>query len=540
MTMTSTLVRELKENDQDFEWYPTTNRMILAILRRIPTDAESILDIGAGDGRVLKKFAERCENAPLYSIEISPILVQAQPEDIIPIGTNLYEQNLSALPVGIIFSNPMYSEYEEWTCKIIEEGYAKKAFLIIPQRWKDSKLIKRALEMRGADARVIHSDNFLDAERKARAIVDIVEISFPTNGRYGRSTKDSVKDPFDIWFDENIDTFDQAEEFKESETSEELARRYKDSNIGEMVEAYLAEYKLLEENYRAIFKLDYEILRELGINKDNVRGGLKKKMAGLKMKYWDILFKKLDAITSRLTTRSKKSLMDKLTAQNIIEFTAANAYVVVLWAIKNANKYFEDQAVQLFYDLSTFEGAMKYKSNQRTWLKNDWRYNIRNDRPDKATHYMLDYRIITSVYKAMWDGGQYGFGKYDYPGDLNKNAHNLISDIVAVMNNLGFVTNSVSSYNRQWIGGKWQDWYDTDMDNILFQVKAYKNGNVHIRFMPVAIRALNIEVGRILKWVQTKSEVVTEMGYSVSDANKYFNKIANNQIAISNLKRLTG
>ena len=88
-------------------------------------------------------------------------------------------------------------------------GYARKAFLIIPQRWKDNPGIKRALEKRGATARVIHSDTFNgpEAERRARAVVDIVEISYPTkdNVHSYHNRVEEVKDPFDIWFDEKAE-----------------------------------------------------------------------------------------------------------------------------------------------------------------------------------------------------------------------------------------------------------------------------------------------------------------------------------------------
>ena len=55
---------------EDFEWYPTTDPMIQAVARHIPTRTNSIMDIGAGDGRVLLQLAKRCEHAPeLYAIE---------------------------------------------------------------------------------------------------------------------------------------------------------------------------------------------------------------------------------------------------------------------------------------------------------------------------------------------------------------------------------------------------------------------------------------------------------------------------------------
>ena len=525
MSHTSQMVLDLKQGGQDFEWYPTTSAMIEVVKRCIPEDADSIMEIGAGDGRVLVQLAEKCKFAKLYGIELSTILVQRQPKEIIPVGTNVHEQNLSCLSVDYIFSNPIYSEYEEWVCKIIAEGYAKRAFLVIPQRWKESKLIEKSLKSRNATARVLFNDDFLNAERQSRAVVDIVEITYPKD-LWGRD----VQDPFDIWFDQNIDTFDKEKEFKESDTSRDLARRFANSSIAEMVEAYLEEYGLLERNYRAIFQMDYSILSELGVNKDQVRGGLKKKIAGLKTKYWGILFDRLDAITSRLATKSKKHLLEKLTNNASVEFTASNAYSVVLWAIKNANQYFDDQLIELFYGLSQFEGVLNYKSNVRAWEKDGWRYG---NGDHKNTHYSLDYRIVVSQYNAICKDS---YSKWDYPGGLSNSCHDMIADVIAVMGNLGFSTYSTRSLDREWEGGKWQNFYETNSDKILFQVKAYMNGNLHFRFMPSAIKALNVAAGRLLKWLRTEEDVITELGYTPQEAREYFNRDCH--ILPSNIKLL--
>jgi hypothetical protein len=525
----SLMVAELKENNQDFEWYPTTPEMIAAVQSRIPADTRSIMDIGAGDGRVLEALQERCEHADLYAIEKALPLVQAQGKNIIPVGTEFYEQNLAALQVEYIFCNPPYSDYEEWTRKIIMEGYAEGAFLVIPQRWADSKIIKAAIKKRGVETKVIYSGDFHKADRQARAKIDIVKITY-SDASHGWGDR-KPEDPFDVWFDQNIDTFDKAEEFKESETSQELARKFRYSTISEMVEAYLDEYGRLEKNYRAIFELDFAILDELGVNKEKVKGGLKKKMAGLKVKYWEILFNRLDAITSRLTTDSRKHLLNKLTANNKIDFTEQNAYAVVIWAIKNANQYFEDQAVNLFYELSTFDGVENYKSNLKTWVNSGWRYNARDDH----SHYALDYRIVVSKYSAIIDPGA---GDYDFqfPAGLHPNCHDLIADITAVMSNLGFSTYGMGSYNREWERGKWENFWHQGSDETLFQIKGYLNGNVHLRFMQDAIKALNVEVGRILKWLNCEQDVIDELGYSPEEAKKYFNN--NPMISFSSVKLL--
>ena len=80
----SSLQQTIIDAGQDFEWYPTTDRMIDAVARRLPTDFRSLMDIGAGDGRVLVAIGRRSKDAELYAIEKSPLLMQAQPCTITP------------------------------------------------------------------------------------------------------------------------------------------------------------------------------------------------------------------------------------------------------------------------------------------------------------------------------------------------------------------------------------------------------------------------------------------------------------------------
>lgn len=525
MTTTTALLNAIQDADQDFEWYPTTAKMIDAVAKRIPGTGISLMDVGAGDGRVLVELGKRCKAESLYAIEKSPILVQAQPEEVTPVGTDLFEQNLTCLPVDYIFCNPPYSQYETWASVVIESGYAKKSFLIVPRRWKDSEAIAHSLKKRGATARVVHSDDFHDAERRARAVVDIVEISYPRGDDY----YEKVKDPFDIWFDQNIDTFEHEEEDIPEYQQEErdLAKVRHLTDIGDMVAGYNEEYARMEENYRAIFRLDYALLKELSVSKDTVREGIKKKMAGLKNKYWHLLFERLDTVTSRLSTKTKAGFLEKLTGRAAIAFTTSNAYAVVLWAIKHANKYYDEQLVTLFRDLSTFEGVMNYKSNQRAWEKDGWRYA-----KEGHDHYALDYRIVVHKYSAIFPGG---FGHYEYPGDLHKVCHEMIDDVIAVFHNLGFATAAVTSRSRHWSPGRWHDFHLAD-GRVLFQAKAHKNGNLHFRFLPDAIRVLNVEAGRLLGWLRSADDVVSELGYGREEAAAFFG--SNRQIAPSNVRLL--
>jgi hypothetical protein len=286
-----------------------------------------------------------------------------------------------------------------------------------------------------------------------------------------------------------------------------------------MVEEYQEEYKRMEDNYKAIFRLDYALLKELGISKENVREGIKVKMTGLKAKYWTLLFERLNTITDRLSTATKEKFTQKLLGRNTLAFTSNNAYAVVLWAIKNANKYFDEQTVQLYSDLSTFDGVLNYKSNVRTWKKSDWRY-YRGDEEQHPSHYALDYRIVVERYSGIFPSG---FGSYEYPGNLHRRCHDLISDVVAVLFNLGFPSKGPRSLDREWWSGEWQNWYRLgDKNEILFQVKAHKNGNLHFRFLPDAIKSLNVEAGRLLGWLNEPEEVVKELGYTKEEAERFF------------------
>lgn len=504
--------------------------MIGEVARRLPRKFESIMDIGAGDGRVLVSLAKVAEHpAALYAIEKSHVLMQAQPEGITPVGVDFYEQNLACLPVDIIFSNPPYSDFETWAVRIIETGFAQRAYLVLPRRWKASAAITAALTKRKATAKVIHEDDFLNAERQARAVIDIVEISYPMAHDYQRRPVD----PFDQWFDQNISTFDVEPGVDDESAGVDLARVRELKTIGELVDAFNDDYARMEDNYRKIFTLDYAILKELGVDKNGVRDGLKKRMAGLKTAYWQLLFEKLDTITSRLSTATKRKFLDKLTGRTSIAFTYDNAFAVVMWAIKHANRYYDEQVIDLFRQLATHEGVTNYTSNQRTWEKSEWRYNV-----EDFSHFALDYRIVIEGHCAIFKETSFSFGGYEYPGGLHNTRHELIDDMIAVFGNLGFPlrTPFASSRIRRWASGEWQDFLGVD-GAVLFQVKGFLNGNVHLRIMPDAIKALNIEAGRLLGWVQNARDVEREMGYAGTDAERFF--ASNHQLTAASVKMLT-
>ena len=75
MSSISLFVENLKESQQDFEWYPTTNEILKTIKDDIDKefkDNPSVLDCGAGDGRSLLYLT----NSSRYAIEKSQLLIE--------------------------------------------------------------------------------------------------------------------------------------------------------------------------------------------------------------------------------------------------------------------------------------------------------------------------------------------------------------------------------------------------------------------------------------------------------------------------------
>ena len=94
----------------------------------------------------------------------------------------------------------------------------------------------------------------------------------------------------------------------------------------------------------------------------------------------------------------RRELLEKLYSKTNVDFNEENIYAIVIWVIKNANQYFDDQLKEIFLYLTEPENIKNYKSNQKTWHREEWRYN--SDKKEQ-THYTLDYRIIIHSYDKL-------------------------------------------------------------------------------------------------------------------------------------------
>lgn len=567
----STLLTQLKEQNQDFEFYPTTKEMIETIyfdLAKKDRDSKcySVLDIGAGNGGFFEKFKQirqevkehniavgcnqdedwyyqknseeifknihpKAEISTQYAIEKSEILINQMPANIMLLGTDFWEQTLIDKEVDIVFSNPPYSQFEDWSAKIIREAHAAFIYLVIPQRWQDSELLKDCIAARKATVKVLGDFDFLDAERAARAKVQIIKINLVADeDRYYR--RDKLNDPFDSWF-ENVFKI-QAEKKSDSSWSEEKEEERRKSQerqteienelvagrdlVQVLVALYQRDLNELMKTYQVLGTIDAKLMKELGVKLEEVKKNLKMKIKGLKNLYWAEIFSKLNKIKERLCSSQRQTLLGKL--DRSIDFTESNIYAVLIWVIKNANQYLDQQIKDLFERLTEREGIRNYKSNQTTWEEDRWRY-----RDQTKSHYCLDYRMVTRGY---WEGFS--------DKRLCQRTVDLIDDIMTVANNLGFDGQSSKSFgwDTKPSYGEKQEFYmrpnwqndNTTIKSLFMEARFYKNGNVHLKINQNFMKSFNIEAARLNGWVRSAEDILREFSddckVSAEEAKKYF------------------
>lgn len=554
---TTALIEQLKAAGEDFEFYPTTRDMVKTIWdhhRKYSdgspkiTNFGAVLDIGCGTcnfRRWVKEFNDELAKTEkdgdrytvniynYYVMEKSRILLDKLDSDIAVLGTDFNEATLIDKPVDTIFCNPPYKEYENWTARIITESVCQDIYLIIPRRWKQSEKITLALKRLNlsaephtvtrceflsvykenhTDVEVIGSADFLDAERSARAKVDILHIS----KKY--TSKDAS---FDTFFDDVFGMPDMGKQYdfeRVDRQSEEEALKTAllagKNKVEILCNGYAEKQNQLFEHFKTICGLDTGVLKAIGVHKDAVKDALKKNFEGLKNLYWNAAFNCLDEITSRLTSQSRKALMDRFTLLKTVDFTPSNIYALIVWVIKNANQYTEKQMIDFFMALSSKENVRNYVSNKRAFDEDRWRYQNEKYR---NTHYTLDYRIVVTKYALPGEAG------CEYSRATVRDIfHTKISDICTVANNLGFPAESIDipqaygarGFVKTTINGK---------PETLFEFRCYQNRNVHIKFNMEFMKALNVSVARKLGWIHSKSDIAREFTPEMAKgAERYF------------------
>lgn len=509
---TAQMLSELKAAGQDFEWYPTTNEIIQKVAIDIKLkfnrsrNGISVLDIGAGDGRALIGIRSLCNAesdrswesvsiANLFAIEKSTLHIANMPKDIVVIGTDFHEQTLVDKPADVVFCNPPYSEYESWMFRILTECPCKYAYLVVPKRWRGVKRLIDLVDNETIQIKPLGEFDFESADRQARACVEVIRFKFERNENSEFDAAIEAMLP-------ELSAFDLPDDLRTVNSKEALNEMCVGNVtvIGTLVAAYDAELAEMLEAYRSIAKMNVQLLKELGVSKQGIKDGLRLKIQGLKDKYWSVLFGHLDDIRKRLASKQRKKFLESLTGKGMIDFTESNIYSMLVWISKWASDHFDTQIVELFKSLAQKATVERYKSNSKVFREGNWRYLHEDE-----SHYKLCYRLVLETHGGIHEG-RYSWESHN---GLANSTHDLLSDFITVANNLGFEC-SDDSRRHQWSSGRK---VELVMRNgvVLMDVRAFKNGNIHIRVDKKVMLAINVQAGKLLGWLRTAHEATAEL-----------------------------
>lgn len=516
MLTTQQTLLALRNAGEDFEWYPTTDEILRKIAhsirgrdsdrryrRRDGRDGK-MLDIGAGDGRVMLRLQEmltddkdswRNIHLDPFAIEKSTVHLGNMPKSIVVIGTDFFEQTLVDKEFDIVFCNPPYSEYEDWTYRILKECDASDVYLVIPRRWRDDKRLTALIADLGIEAESLGEFDFEHADRRARARVEIVRFKLEREEHAA----------FDAAIEEMLPELDRFEctvgdEPDDKRWEQQLAEG--GTLIESLVTAYEAQQAELYETYRGVVKINPAILKELGVTKANILAGLREKIKGLKNRYWEILFEHLSDITKRFATKQRRLFLDSLASKTVIDFTHGNVLSMLIWIAKWSSDYCDEQVVDLFKAMAQKATVERYKSNQKVWNEGRWRYL-----QEEASHYKLCYRMVLETHGGIVDDSSYN--RWDSCNGLANSSCELLADFITVANNLGFECWD-SPRNHHWASNSKVELWLRD-GSLLMDVRAFKNGNLHIRVSKQVMLAINVQAGKLLGWLHSGKEAVQEL-----------------------------
>lgn len=561
-------IKELKASNDDYEWYPTTEKIIKAVIDDVSNAgraarANSVLDIGAGDSRVLEAFksADGLSLMRFYGIEKAPSHVARWSGDITFVGGDFYESDIANKEVDIIFSNPPFGSYERWTTQLIKSAYATVIYLVLPKRWTNSERIQAALKSRNLVADVIMSDDFLSADRKARAEVDVIRItskafkeeSYKTS--YGTREVGEDKpfsfdwyenaDPMNMWFDEafpNLADLDSKDDYKTGQQKRDsiddrIYQLFKKTNtIDDLVSLYQIEADEVLSNYKTLNNLDAKLFIELNINLDTIKNTLKERMSSLRAEYWSAFIRNYKPITNRLTRKYQdkiyKELIDNARG---ISFNAINALIITEMVIKLANQYNEDQVKDFFYDLSNPKSVLLYKSNQKVFSNQEWRYC--KDPADRPSRYKLDYRIVQHRLFGLSTGYSSTYQGYQVArvlSDICIIARLVGMKIPSWCNGSEYENSRVNPGDRVTVNyhktAKEDDLFTEHEAQELFAIKFFANGNQHLFMSKEFALRLNIYIGKLLGWVMSAEEAADEMAVKKSDKQEFYTVFNETQV----------
>lgn len=512
---TSKIVQHLKDENKDYEFYPTTDEIIRVIKPHL--SGKKILDVGAGNGATLEKLTngENEQRWTRYAIEKNPMLKALINSNILIIGDDFHENSLWDKKLDVIFCNPPYSEYEEWCYKIIAEANAKQIFFVIPDRWSSAENLQYIIKARGFSVKSLGKFDFINAERSARCKVEVLYLF---EDRYQR-----MRDYFDIELEKFFNFDSNTKNTSYAEAKQHFAEQVEANKIvcgGDYVQAILSLYdeeqQRINNTIQGLSAIDVNLLKELDIEIKKIKSLIVEKLENLNAKYWMELISRLQPIAKRLTAKNQKDLFNAVTDAKM-SFNSANIHNVVAWAVKTASKQMEQQIIDVYNSLLKNINCTDYKSNHRVFVENTFETKV----PQK-----LNLRIVVNKWKGIQPDS---WNTYEYPQRLHNSCHEFLSDLFVISNNLVFAIDSNSSHNVEWYAGEKQDFYAVKNGKkvMLMSVKVYLNDNIHLKLNKEFNYQINVIKGKHEGWLHSIDDVIEEFEVSDKEAFNLFQGMPN-------------
>ena len=575
-------VQNLKSNNQDFEFYPTTKEILDVIckdmlntfvatsrkkyfksddiengffLERCRESHIKILDIGAGNGDSLNYLAkfmngikfsdifyhsnnleteyDKRTSSPKvtkYAIEKSSIMSQPYKHNKINfVGADYDEVNINQKKYDVIFCNPPYSNYKTWMIKTLNSAYGNPIiYFVIPSNWKNDTILIEEINKKFKDKiklNVINNFDFSNGSRAARVNVDVVKIDVieELNGSIDFIKALFEKNKFSNNNDKNI-----LLENENNYTENELINTNQKDYASFLVEEYNKEIDTLYTSINSLSLVPIEHLTKLfNFDYKSIVENYNNLINEIKHNYWKKIIHKTSVVEKKLIKKYRDSVINEI-IDTSLDFTLSNIYSIIARLLYLVNENMNEQILIVYNDLIKNSPTEKYKSNHKFFVEQKTEL--------KDEFVKLTQRIILEM-GYFSNGALDSNYKGELSGKLTPNAANKILDLIIVIESLGYKI-GFNPFNNEWKRGKITKINGVSLTNNndieIMEVKVFQNGNIHIKLNKKILEKLNIIKGLLDGWITNVNEITDEFDVDENTAIEMIN-IKNNGFVSNNL-----
>lgn len=570
-------IKHLKNNGQDFEFYPTTQEILELIkidmfnsftttkrdkffikhnssepkiyetglfLKNCNDNHIEILDVGAGDGNALNNLGDFLNgnkfndesywrdlpeneylnyNTDNYQIKVcknaiekSHILTSEYKTNRIRfVGADFFELDLQNKKYDVIFSNPPYSIYKSWISHLLSNIFGKPIiYLVIPTSWKTDERIVSLLSIKnGFNCKTLGIFNFKNAERIANVEVDILKIEVIEE-------KNNIKDDIIKLFESNFKRTDSEILIEQDSKHNSNINEFKNDYANFLFNEYNKEIETLNKSLIEISYVSLPSLQEIfGMNLQGIILKYNELRKKIKHQYWNKIIQKVCLIEKRMIKKYRDNLMESIIDKSL-DFNLSNIYFIISEVIKISSENLNKQTLDVYNSLLLSSPVEKYKSNKRMFVDNNV---VLKDERIKLTP-----RIV--IENGRWKKALEVNYKDEVTGFLSSYFKEKLSDLMIVFKNIGF-DSSFNLDTETWIAGKNKLIKGLYLNGeiILMEVKPFLNGNVHIKLNKELLLKFNVIKGLLEGWINNVSEIIDEFDIDENTAIKLMQDHINNR-----------